>query len=79
MSRKSELRLTKYKRQDINHVERDRRCEKVTTSWIREAADTHHYAAVPVIGKWILIVCMLLGRLEIYTLLVLLVPGFWGK
>ncbi|MBA4396983.1 MAG: potassium transporter [Syntrophus sp. (in: bacteria)] len=40
---------------------------------------TDNYAAVPGIGKWILIVCMLLGRLEIYTILVLLVPGFWRK
>jgi hypothetical protein len=79
VSRKSELRLTKYKRQDISHAARDRRCEKVTALWIREAVDAHHYAAVPGIGKWILIVCMLLGRLEIYTFLVLLVPGFWRK
>jgi trk system potassium uptake protein TrkH len=40
---------------------------------------TDNYAAVPGIGKWTLIVCMLLGRLEIYTILVLLVPGFWRK
>lgn len=38
-----------------------------------------NYAAIPGIGKWILIACMLLGRLEIYTILVLLVPGFWRK
>lgn len=38
-----------------------------------------NYAAVPGAGKWILIVCMLLGRLEIYTILVLLVPSFWRK
>jgi trk system potassium uptake protein TrkH len=40
---------------------------------------TDNYAAVPEVGKWILIVCMLLGRLEIYTILVLLAPGFWRK
>ncbi|MDO9558730.1 MAG: TrkH family potassium uptake protein [Syntrophales bacterium] len=40
---------------------------------------TDHYGAVPGVGKWILIACMLLGRLEIYTILVLLVPGFWRK
>jgi trk system potassium uptake protein TrkH len=38
-----------------------------------------NYAQIPGIGKWILIACMLLGRLEIYTILVLLVPGFWRK
>jgi len=34
---------------------------------------------VPVLGKWLLIFCMLLGRLEIYTIIVLLMPGFWRK
>ncbi len=38
---------------------------------------TDNFAHLPVIGKWLLIVCMLLGRLEIYTLLILLVPEFW--
>jgi trk system potassium uptake protein TrkH len=28
-------------------------------------------------AKWILSFAMLLGRLEIFTLLVLFVPGFW--
>jgi trk system potassium uptake protein TrkH len=28
-------------------------------------------------GKWIGIVAMLLGRLEIFTLLVLITPTFW--
>jgi trk system potassium uptake protein TrkH len=32
---------------------------------------------VPDAGKCILIFNMLLGRLEIYTLLILLVPAFW--
>ncbi len=38
-----------------------------------------NYAAVPTAGKWILIFCMLLGRLEIYTVIVLLTPEFWRK
>ncbi len=38
-----------------------------------------NYASIPYAGKWILIGCMLLGRLEIYTLLILLVPAFWKK
>lgn len=37
------------------------------------------YACIPAIGKGILIVCMLLGRLELYTVLVLLHPDFWKK
>jgi trk system potassium uptake protein len=38
-----------------------------------------NYAHMPLLGKWILIFCMLLGRLEIYTVLVLFVPEFWRK
>ncbi|HOG15883.1 MAG TPA: potassium transporter TrkG, partial [Syntrophales bacterium] len=37
------------------------------------------YADVPVAGKWILSFCMLVGRLELYTVIVLLVPEFWKK
>lgn len=38
-----------------------------------------NYAQIPAAGKWLLIWCMLLGRLEIYTVLILLVPEFWRK
>ncbi len=38
-----------------------------------------NFAAIPVLGKWLLIWCMLLGRLEIYTVIILLVPEFWRK
>lgn len=38
-----------------------------------------NYAELPQAAKWILSLCMLLGRLEIYTVLVLLVPDFWKK
>lgn len=38
-----------------------------------------NYAGVSIIGKWTLNACMLVGRLEIYTVLVLFVPGFWRK
>ena len=38
-----------------------------------------NYAHIPCLGKWLLIWCMLLGRLEIYTMLILLVPEFWRK
>jgi len=38
-----------------------------------------NYAHLPSLGKWLLIWCMLLGRLEIYTLLIFLVPEFWRK
>lgn len=37
------------------------------------------YAALPSGGKWILIFCMLLGRLELVTLLALCTPDFWRR
>ncbi|MDX9799431.1 MAG: potassium transporter TrkG, partial [Bacteroidales bacterium] len=40
---------------------------------------TQNYAFTSSIGKITLIICMLLGRLEIYTVIVLLVPEFWKK
>jgi len=38
-----------------------------------------NYAQMHDPGKWILCFAMLLGRLEIFTLLVLLTPTFWRK
>jgi trk system potassium uptake protein TrkH len=38
-----------------------------------------NFAEIPVLGKWLLIWCMLLGRLEIFTILILIVPEFWRK
>ena len=37
------------------------------------------YADLPQLAKWILSFCMLAGRLEIYTLIILFVPEFWKK
>jgi trk system potassium uptake protein TrkH len=36
-----------------------------------------NYAQIPLLGKWLLIWCMLLGRLEIFTVIILVVPEFW--
>lgn len=38
-----------------------------------------NYSGIPTGGQALLIVCMLIGRLEFYTVLVLLVPSFWRK
>ncbi len=38
-----------------------------------------HYGDIPDLGKCVLIFCMLAGRLEIYTVFVLLFPDFWKK
>ncbi|MDL2321320.1 TrkH family potassium uptake protein [Desulfosarcina sp. OttesenSCG-928-B08] len=40
---------------------------------------TENYAAISTAGKWLLSWCMLLGRLEIYTLIILVMPEFWRK
>ena len=38
-----------------------------------------HYGDINATAKWILIFAMLAGRLEIFSILVLLSPGFWRK
>ena len=38
-----------------------------------------HYADINVTAKWVLSLAMVLGRLEIFTLLVLLSPAFWRR
>ena len=40
---------------------------------------TATYATIPSAGKWILSACMLVGRLEIFTILVLFTPLFWKR
>ena len=40
---------------------------------------TDNFAHVPAFGKAVLILCMLMGRLELYTVLVLVFPSFWRK
>jgi trk system potassium uptake protein TrkH len=37
------------------------------------------YSEIPILGKWVLSFCMLAGRLEIYTVMILLIPEFWKK
>ncbi|HPG42117.1 MAG TPA: TrkH family potassium uptake protein [bacterium] len=43
------------------------------------AGPMDNYAFVPAGGKWALSFFMLLGRLELYTILILFVPEFWKK
>ena len=40
---------------------------------------TENYAWIPLPGKWILTFCMLLGRLEIYTVFIALSPASWRR
>ncbi len=37
------------------------------------------YEVIPDVGKWILSLLMLVGRLEVFTVLILFTPGFWHK
>jgi trk system potassium uptake protein TrkH len=38
-----------------------------------------NYGHLPTAVKWVLAACMLAGRLEFYTLLVIFTPAFWRK
>ena len=38
-----------------------------------------NYAWIPLPGKWVLVACMLIGRLEIYTVLIAFSPISWKK
>lgn len=40
---------------------------------------TDNFAWLPDTAKWVLTFCMVLGRLEIYTVIILFVPEFWRK
>jgi trk system potassium uptake protein TrkH len=40
---------------------------------------TQNYAAIPVAGQAFLTFLMLLGRLELYTVLILFLPSFWKR
>lgn len=37
------------------------------------------FATLPIAGKWMLALLMLTGRLEIFTVLILLMPSFWQR
>lgn len=38
-----------------------------------------NFGSLPALSKWILGICMLIGRLEIYTVLLLFIPEFWRR
>ena len=46
---------------------------------IGELGPMDNFANVPFAGKWVLIFLMLLGRLELITVLILFTPYFWKK
>lgn len=40
---------------------------------------TDNYAHIPALGKWILSFLMMMGRLEVFTVVILFSPSFWKK
>ncbi|MEX2574368.1 MAG: TrkH family potassium uptake protein [Balneolaceae bacterium] len=42
-----------------------------------EFGPADNYAQVPYAGKWVLLMLMLIGRLELFTVLILFTPYFW--
>ncbi|MBL8179030.1 MAG: hypothetical protein JNK48_30425 [Bryobacterales bacterium] len=46
---------------------------------LREVGPAANYSKLPALAKWVLMGDMLAGRLEFYTLLVILTPSFWRK
>lgn len=46
---------------------------------IGQLGPTDNFYAIPALGKWVLVVLMLLGRLELFTVLILFSPFFWRR
>ena len=46
---------------------------------IGEVGPVFNYAHLPGFGKWFLSFLMLIGRLELFTVLIIFSPGFWRK
>lgn len=44
-----------------------------------EVGPTDNYSHIPAVGKWILSFLMLMGRLEVFTVMVLFSPSYWRK
>lgn len=44
-----------------------------------DVGPAENYGHLPVLAKWVLAGCMIAGRLEFYTVLVILTPAFWRK
>lgn len=40
---------------------------------------TDNFAQIPIFGKWVLILMMMIGRLEIFTVLLIFTPAFWKQ
>ena len=52
-------------------------CLNITGTALGPVGDPEFYAGLPASAKGLLTLLMLMGRLEIFTVLVLLTPAFW--
>lgn len=46
---------------------------------IGELGPVDNFYKVPIVGKWVLILLMLLGRLELFTVVIIFTPYFWRQ
>lgn len=46
---------------------------------IAELGPMHNFSEIPHTGKWLMMILMLLGRLEIFTMLIIFTPYFWKQ
>jgi trk system potassium uptake protein TrkH len=46
---------------------------------IGSVGPVENYSHIPIFGKWFLSFLMLLGRLELFTVLIIFAPSFWKK
>ncbi|MGI8632341.1 MAG: TrkH family potassium uptake protein [Solirubrobacterales bacterium] len=46
---------------------------------LEQVGASESFQAVPDAGKWVLSACMLIGRLEVFTVIALLAPSFWRR
>ena len=44
-----------------------------------DVGPTNNYSTIPVAGKWVLSLLMIIGRLELYTVLVLFTASYWKR
>jgi trk system potassium uptake protein len=54
-------------------------CLGNTGPGIGSVGPIYNYSHIPEAGKWVLSILMLLGRLELFTVLILFSPSFWKK
>ncbi|MCD7971993.1 MAG: TrkH family potassium uptake protein [Candidatus Azobacteroides sp.] len=54
-------------------------CVGNTGPGLGQTGPSGSYASLPVFAKWVLCFDMIVGRLELFTLLIIFLPGFWKK